>query len=69
MVLGHRDLFARPSTDGVPTLSVLDEEVGAARGLFSARDVGGHLCFVRREMSVRRVDGVLLAAKLVDPAF
>ena len=69
MVLRHRDLFAGAARDGVPGLGVLDEEVGAARGLFSARDVGGHLCFVRREMSVRRVDGVLLAAKLVDPAF
>ena len=49
MVLGHRDLFACPSADGVPALSMLDEEVGAARGLFSTRDVGGHLF----------VDGVL----------
>ena len=59
MVLGHRDLLARSSTDGVSAFSVLDEEVGAAGRLFSARDVGGHLCKDAVRRLTRRVDGVL----------
>ena len=59
MVLGHRDLLTGSPADGVPTLSVLDEEVGAAGRLFSARDVGGHLCKDAVRRLTRRVDGVL----------
>ena len=59
MVLAHRDLLAGSTAHRISGLRVLDEEVGAAGRLFSARDVGGHLCKDAVRRLTRRVDGVL----------